>query len=44
MTMRHIWKMGIEETPYGVCQPFGQETALAWTGSLDMQYPQRDDC
>ncbi|CAO2582200.1 hypothetical protein LEMLEM_LOCUS2224 [Lemmus lemmus] len=24
-------KMGIEEDPYGVCQPFGQETALAWT-------------
>ncbi|CAO2609883.1 hypothetical protein LEMLEM_LOCUS14410 [Lemmus lemmus] len=24
-------KMDIEEDPYGVCQPFGQETALAWT-------------
>ena len=23
--------MDIEEAPYGVGQPFGQETALAWT-------------
>ena len=30
--------------PYGVCWPFGQETALTWTAQMDMQYWQKNDC
>ena len=36
--------MNIKEVPHGICYPFGQETALAWTAWLDFQDSQKNDC